>query len=196
MAESVLTIRHKKNPFMKRMGGMKTKVRRVTVNRDKAIVDTKTGEMEEAVEVVQVRTVDGDQFVKLFTSNLKQFFNLKPSTYRMVQVLLHQLSRTLDKDQVYLNLNVAERYFTDTDQKPMSKPTFYAALRELVEKEFIAPSQDAGQYWINPSLFFNGDRVRFVKEYRNAEAKQGNLDLEGGEIDGGNPFRAQIGGSE
>ena len=66
---------------------------RVTAKGGKAIIDTTTGEVEDVAEIVSVHRVDNEQFVKIFTSNLKQFFNLKPTTYRMVQVLLHQLGR-------------------------------------------------------------------------------------------------------
>ena len=121
--------------------------------------------------------VDNEQFVKIFTSNLKQFFNLKPTTYRMVQVLLHQLGRARDRDTVYLNVSVAEQYFISTDQNPISKASYYNAMRELIQKGFIAESTNPNLYWINPALFFNGDRVRFVKEYRNTDWRQQQLDL-------------------
>ena len=44
-------------------------------------------------------------------------------------------------------------------------------------KGFIAESTNPNLYWINPALFFNGDRVRFVKEYRNTDWRQQQLDL-------------------
>ena len=83
---------------------------------------------------MSVHRVDNEQFVKIFTSNLKQFFNLKPTTYRMVQVLLHQLGRARDRDTVYLNVSVAEQYFISTDQNPISKASYYNAMRELIQK--------------------------------------------------------------
>ena len=150
---------------------------RVTAKGGKAIIDTTTGEVEDVAEIVSVHRVDNEQFVKIFTSNLKQFFNLKPTTYRMVQVLLHQLGRARDRDTVYLNVSVAEQYFISTDQNPISKASYYNAMRELIQKGFIAESTNPNLYWINPALFFNGDRVRFVKEYRNTDWRQQQLDL-------------------
>ena len=38
-------------------------------------------------------------------------------------------------------------------------------LRELLAKGFLAP-RSPNLYWVNPALFFKGDRVAFVKEYR------------------------------
>ena len=112
----------------------------MTAKGGKAIIDTTTGEVEDVAEIVSVHRVDNEQFVKIFTSNLKQFFNLKPTTYRMVQVLLHQLGRARDRDTVYLNVSVAEQYFISTDQNPISKASYYNAMRELIKKGFIAES--------------------------------------------------------
>ena len=155
---------------------MKTRAKRVTAKGGKAIIDDhRRG--RRCSEIVSVHRVDNEQFVKIFTSNLKQFFNLKPTTYRMVQVLLHQLGRARDRDTVYLNVSVAEQYFISTDQNPISKASYYNAMRELIQKGFIAESTNPNLYWINPALFFNGDRVRFVKEYRNTDWRQQQLDL-------------------
>lgn len=46
----------------------------------------------------------------------------------------------------------------------MSEKTFQRGLKELLEKSFLAPRLH-NSYWINPSLFFKGDRVRFIREY-------------------------------
>ena len=148
----------------------------MTAKGGKAIIDTTTGEVEDVAEIVSVHRVDNEQFVKIFTSNLKQFFNLKPTTYRMVQVLLHQLGRARDRDTVYLNVSVAEQYFISTDQNPISSILLQRHARTH-PKGFIAESTNPNLYWINPALFFNGDRVRFVKEYRNTDWRQQQLDL-------------------
>ena len=47
----------------------------------------------------------------------------------------------------------------------MSKYTFNNGLKELLEKQFLFP-RSPNEYWVNPALFFKGDRVAFLKEYR------------------------------
>ena len=37
-------------------------------------------------------------------------------------------------------------------------------MTELTEKGFVAPSVDTNLWFVNPAIFFNGDRVRFVTE--------------------------------
>lgn len=170
---------HATNPFMQELDAMKlsTKRRTITAKSGKAVVDLGTGALEDVAEIVSVHKVDNTQFIKLFTSGLKQFFSLKPTAYKIVQVLLHQLGKSTRRDVIYLNMGVAEEYFTETEQKGVSKSAYYSAVKELIEKEFIAESTNPNLYWINPTLFFNGDRVRFVKEYRNTEFKQEEMTL-------------------
>ena len=39
-------------------------------------------------------------------------------------------------------------------------------MKELLTKKFIAEALEPHKFWINPHLFFNGDRMSFVREYR------------------------------
>ena len=47
----------------------------------------------------------------------------------------------------------------------MSEYTFKRGLRELLDKGFLYPKTPVS-FWVNPALFFKGDRVLFIKEYR------------------------------
>jgi hypothetical protein len=115
-------------------------------------------------EITQIEKVDKDQFVKLYTSEIRHFFNLKPSTQKILMVVLTALQELPNKDQVYLDIKHVQRFFSD--EKIMTRATFSAAVKELIEKEFIAEcALQTNQYYINPALFFNGDRLRIVKEY-------------------------------
>jgi hypothetical protein len=58
----------------------------------------------------------------------------------------------------------------------MSERTFNRGLRELMEKQFIAP-KTPNLFWVNPALFFKGDRVMFVKEYRRRSKRNGAAEL-------------------
>lgn len=87
-------------------------------------------------------------------------------------------------DQVFLNAASVESYFTKKGRKPPSRATFTRALDELVRKGFVAYSDRPGLFYINPAIFFNGDRARFVTEFRRkraqgrADARQLGLPLE------------------
>jgi hypothetical protein len=48
-----------------------------------------------------------------------------------------------------------------------------------INKGFLSPKL-RGSFWINPTLFFKGDRVAFITEYRrNKETEQDRLEQEG-----------------
>ena len=47
----------------------------------------------------------------------------------------------------------------------MSDRTFHNGLKELIAKGFLS-AKAPNQFWVNPALFFKGDRVAFLKEYR------------------------------
>ena len=65
-----------------------------------------------------------------------------------------------------LSLTVTQDYFTETAQETMSKASFHRAVKEMLDKSFIAETVLPGLFFINPNLFFNGDRVRFVNEIK------------------------------
>jgi hypothetical protein len=46
----------------------------------------------------------------------------------------------------------------------MKYRSFMAGLKELLNKGFLAP-RTPNVFWVNPHLFFKGDRVAFVQEY-------------------------------
>jgi hypothetical protein len=82
--------------------------------------------------------------------------------------LIDELSqaRYMNGDQIYLNYNSVRGYFERHGAKPLAKTTYMTALAELVEKGFVAPSTNPNLFFINPAIFFNGDRIRFVTEIR------------------------------
>lgn len=166
MAHRKGVVRYRENPFMSEQS-ISTRRKRVTVSaKGKAMLDLETGEIENAVEIVMVKEVDSEQFVKLFTQNMRVFFDLSPVTLKLVQVLLSQVQKNPNNDKVMLSIAIAEDYFTETAIDPISKASFHRAIKELLEKQFIAETLLPGLFFINPNLFFNGDRVRFVNEIK------------------------------
>lgn len=158
--------RFDKNPFIMAEAQYERSKKRTVVKGGKMVVDRETGEVEETAELVTCHEVDSEQFVKLYTKDLKTLFSLTASAMRLLQLVLNQIQQSIGKDTILLNVPIMEKYFTELDVKPMSKPTFYRCLGEMIDKAFIAPTTDSRDlFFINPNLFFNGDRVRLVKEY-------------------------------
>lgn len=137
----------------------------VRAGRGRDLVDPITGEVEAVAAVHTVETVDDGQFVKVFADGVKAAFGLSRTAYRVFQVVLDEYQRTPMAggyaDSIYLawfGNGLSGRDIGMTDR------TFQTGLKELLLKGFLAP-RAPNMYWVNPGLFFRGDRVAFIKEY-------------------------------
>jgi hypothetical protein len=152
--------RYEVNPFIDQLV-VKTRGRKVTVARGSTLVN-RQGEVEGVTEIAQIVEVDEGQFVKLFTKDLAVWFDLNKSAMRVFGALLATIQQTsIGRDLVFF-----DHTSDQTKQFGMSKQTFYRGVEELIDKGFIARHRSAGWYFTNPAMFFNGNRARFVKEYR------------------------------
>lgn len=153
--------RYNENPLVD-AGEIKTKQKTVRAIGTGHMVDTITGEVVAGTAIVVRKPVDEDHFVKVFSEGVKASFDLSPSGFKVFQLVLKAAqSGAFGSDSIYL-------YFMDAVQDPdmpISQQTFHRGLKELLVKQFIAASSRPNIFWINPHLFFKGDRVAFVTEY-------------------------------
>lgn len=158
--------RYEENPLIE-VGDIKTKQKTVRAFGTGKMVDTITGEIVAGTAVVVRKNVDDEQFVKVFAEGVKAAFDLSPSGFKVFQlVLIATQKAAFGSDSVYL-------YFMDAVKGPdllISQQTFHRGLKELLAKRFVAASDRPNIYWINPHLFFKGDRVSFVTEYVKTKA--------------------------
>mgnify|MGYP001584121649 FL=1 len=125
------------------------------------MITSQSGEVVAPAGFWQTQEVDKTQFVKLYVNGVKAFRELTAAGAKMFAVLYLEVQGKVGKDRVYLSFNAIQQEIT-----PMSEATYTRGMRELVSKEFIAPSVLQGWYFINPDYMWNGDRLAFVKEYR------------------------------
>lgn len=153
---------HKKNPFWEATS-VTVGTKRISVSGGRHVSDE--GESVEHSGIHIVRQVDESQFLKVYTKNIKAIFDLKPSTQKILQYLMQTLQKTPNAEGVYLSWFRAAEYLSEEDVQ-MSRTSFHRAMKELLQKQFIAESIDPNMFWFNPNLFFNGNRMTFVNEYR------------------------------
>lgn len=154
------------------------KDKRVAAGMRSELVDPVTGEVQAVSSIHRVRTVDDAEFVKVFSDGVKAMFGLTRTGARVFQAILDEYQKTKMSggfaDTLYLP------WFNDGlngEDVGMSKRTFNRGLKELLDNQFLAPrSPDA--YWVNPALFFKGDRMAFVKEYRRSKPPTGDRHLQ------------------
>ena len=182
-SKSLMKQRYEENPFAVEDGF------RIPMRNKSEIIQTDGPASvtvgDEKIAVAQIRkitTVDAEPFVKLFTAELNRFFDLSPTALRIVTVLIQDIGkiRLGDGDQVYITEKSITDTLTNYDLAAPSSATYYRAMDELIQKGFIAPSTNPPLYYINPAIFFNGDRVRFVTEIRRKKmTAQERLELAG-----------------
>lgn len=134
------------------------------------LVNTTTGEIEKVSAIRDVRELDDAEFVKVFAAGVTATYGLTKTAQRVFQVVLDQYQRTpmsggyADAVNLFWFGNGIEGRDVG-----MSEKTFQRGLKELLANKFLAP-KDSASFWVNPALFFKGDRVVFIKEYRRKKA--------------------------
>lgn len=142
------------------------KRRRVTTGVKRDLVDASTGEVTHAAAIHTIEEKDDAEFVKVFAAGVQAIYELTKTGHRVFQAILEVYQAEPMSggfsDSVYLawfDKGLAGR------DLGMSEKTYQRGLKELLAKGFLAPRSE-NLFWINPSLFFKGDRVAFIREYR------------------------------
>ncbi len=142
------------------------KRRRVSTGVSRDLVDAQTGEITHAAAIHTIEEKDDAEFVKVFAAGVQAIYELSRTGARVFQAILdvYQAEPMAGgfADSVYLswfNNGLAGR------DLEMSEKTFQRGLKELLAKGFLAPRSE-NLFWVNPTLFFKGDRVAFIREYR------------------------------
>lgn len=162
--------KYKENPFVDdqlitQLSGQKNVY--YTQIAQNSLVDLQTGEIEPAkLQVIKKIRADKEQFVKVYTTHLKAFFELSTGAYKLLQYVLYTIqNEAINKDKVYLSVNSSQEFFINQGSK-ISSSSYYKSMKELVEKLFLAETTEQNVYFINLKLFFNGDRVEFITKFQ------------------------------
>lgn len=145
---------------------IQTKRRLVKSGRSEQLINPATGEIAGIAAIHQVEEKDDAEFVKVFAAGVAASYELGRTAQRVFQIVLDQYQRTpmaggfADAVELFwFGDGIGGRHVG------MSEKTFQRGLKDLLSKAFIAP-RSPNTYWINPALFFKGDRVMFIREYR------------------------------
>jgi len=154
------------NPFM---DGSEIHTRHKTVRTRSAprdLLDPDTGEVVGSSIIHIIEEKDEEHFVKVFAEGVKAAFDLSKTGARVFQAVLGEYQKS--KLTGGYSDSVSLIWFDDGlngRSLDMSDRTFHNGLKELISKGFLKPKLP-NQFWVNPALFFKGDRVAFLREYR------------------------------
>lgn len=153
------------NPFMTgSIVEIKGKKKRYTIAAKSDFLMSREGLVKGGIEHTIVRMVDDSKFVKVFSDGIAGMYDLKSAGGKVFRYLFDQVQKFPNVDRIYL-------YFMDAAEEPwiISRTVFFRGMAELLEKGFIARSESPNMFYLNPAMIWNGDRFRFVNEYRRVE---------------------------
>jgi len=145
---------------------IKTKRRYVKTGSVGELVDPNTGAVVQTSSIYTIEARDDASFVKVFAAGVAAAFDLSRTGYRVFQAVLTVYEQSPMRQGFAENVELS--WFNDGlcgRAIDMSEKTFQRGLKELLAKNFLSP-RSPNTFWVNPSLFFRGDRVRFITEYR------------------------------
>jgi hypothetical protein len=154
------------NPYMQ---GVEIQTKYKTVRTRAArrdLMDPETGEVVGASIIHTIEERDEEHFVKVFAEGVRAAFDLTKTGARVFQAVLMEYQKAKMTGGFSDSVNLI--WFDDGlngHALDMSDRTFHNGLKELIEKGFLKPKLP-NQFWVNPALFFKGDRVAFMREYR------------------------------
>lgn len=145
---------------------------------DTPLVNSLTGELVATSVIHQTKRVDPERFVKLFIKGVLAAHELSRSAAKVFFFILELYEdEPLDKrgynDSIYLAVvgnKIAGR------ELPFSKQLWTRGFKELLFKHFLAP-KTPHVYWVNPSLFFKGDRALLILDLQKLPREKNNEQL-------------------
>ena len=132
-----------------------------------AIVNVGTSEVVGETALITYKTVDNEQFAKVYTKGIAKWSGMTPATARVFEYILNSLKPNEDTVMVYEPVVMEE-----LADKGVSKNSFYRAIGWLLENEFMAKSIYPNVFYINPTIFFNGSRLALVEVWETEEASK------------------------
>ena len=157
------------NPFLKSLNIPITPRSNIYLKKDEAVINLSDGELKNDVLLAGKRKyVDGEDFVKIFVKEMDSIFDLSRASQK---VFSYMLSSIKYDDILMLKIEECQKKIGYKSKGPIFK-----SLAELIQKEFIAKTPNQFVYWINPKLFYKGDRLVVMREYRKAKQKENRPD--------------------
>jgi len=140
-----------------------TRSKTIAVGKAQAIVNTQTGALSDEISVMAIKKkVDRSEFIKLFEGGISNIFSLNKSAKDLFQAILHiYLAQKMKGEMVYITPVLLEDVgYTRTKQ------TRTQAMNTLLNLGFLCEvDRQPNQYWVNPNMFFKGDRIQILQDF-------------------------------
>lgn len=131
-------------------------------------LDNDTGTFVEIPgQITKMISADREGFVKLYTAQIDAFFELSKAGRAVIKYLIWLHQKEANHHLFYLHLDrVKEAGMT------IGKTAWYDGISDLIQRKIVAPSTLPNMFYLNPAVFFNGDRTRLVVEVRKIRKRE------------------------
>jgi len=120
--------------------------------------------------------VDKAKFMKVFMTGLSNWFDLSKAGIKVFAYVANQI--VPNRDSFDFDMDDC-RKFTGYS----GKNTILSGLAELIDNRFIARGPNPYKYYINPTIFFNGDRLTFIEQYELESKAKLDQEVSGRQLD-------------
>ncbi|GAA4664284.1 hypothetical protein [Bartonella pachyuromydis] len=128
------------------------------------LVDPSTGEEVDISTVHVIEKENEKNFIKVFAAGIQAIFSLSRTGYRSLILALQAYHDNKSSHDGSITL-IWYDGGVNGQKLDMTDRTFYSGLKELTNKGILKPRLP-NQYWVNPILFFKGEKIAFMKEYQ------------------------------
>lgn len=164
---------HKENPFLDtlKVEMEVTKKKKLIAGKDPSMVVSSSGEVLGTQLFAMAQKVDKEKFIKIYNKGIVEMFNLSMAGIKVFGYVSSVIKP--NKANIIFDVDDCKEFTGYKSNKAINK-----GLAELLENQFIARTNKFYKYFINPTMFFNGDRVAFIKMYEvneesNTESEEG-----------------------
>lgn len=155
---------HRENPFLPNAVEniqIKKRTQRITPKGRNAVhyvMNSETGEVDGYSAFLRVVEVDEERFAKLYLAELMSLWELSKPAMRVFTYIASVL--VPNKDKFFFDMEECLEYTGYKNHR-----SIFLGLSQLIEHGVIARTTKHWQYFINPMIVFNGNRVTFAKTY-------------------------------
>ncbi len=160
------------SPFLSELESIAPRKREIYAPTLKKIVQDEYKDTDGTVVAIKYektgifKLADDREFVKIFTEPIYSHIKLTATGRRVFDAILEVYGKEAMKhgyvDTFYFKFFGKGANGGNTEKTKMSRDTFSRGMIELIENGFIA-ARLPGVWWVNPLIFFKGDRARYLQ---------------------------------
>lgn len=109
--------------------------------------------------------VDEEKFVKIFLNQIALLWDLGKPAIKVFSYIMTVI--TPNKDSFIFRKKLCMEFVNYSSEKPI-----FEGLAELIKVGIIAKTNYDFEFYINPALIFNGNRIVIAKEYKTVKASK------------------------